>query len=198
MLRRVCLLAVLALLAPALTYAQTPGRRIRGTIESVQGDQLTIKTREGDEAHIRLAPNYTVSAVIPAQLSDMKPGVFVGVASIGPRDKLRAIEVLLFPEAMRGAGEGHYPWDLMPESTMTNANIEAESVGTDGRVLTLNAKGERLMVQVPEGTPIVTFAPGTPAMLTPGAKVFIGAQQTADGLTAARVAVGKDGLTPPM
>jgi len=198
MRRRLFLLASLAFAAPALVSAQTPPHFVRGTIEALQGDQLSVLSREGEHVRIHLAPNYTVSEVVPAQLSDIKPGVFIGTATLGPRDKMRAAEVLLFPEAMRGTSEGHFPWDLMPESTMTNATIEAESAGTDGRVLTLNAKGERYMVQVPETTPIVTFMPGTPAMLTQGAKVFIGTQRSEAGLTAARVAVGKDGLTPPM
>jgi hypothetical protein len=100
---------------------------------------------------------------------------------------------------MKGTGEGHYPWDLQPESTMTNATIESEVTGADGRELTVDAKGEKLKVTVPPNTPIVTFEPGTPAMLTPGTKVFVGATKAADGtLTAARVNAGKDGLTPPM
>lgn len=197
MLRRI-LLALLLLAAASTAQAQT-ARRIRGTVEALDGQTLVVRTREGDQARIQLAPNYTVSAVVPAKVEDARAGSYVGVAAMGPRDKLRALEVLIFPEAMRGAGEGHYPWDLMPESTMTNAAVEAESAGADGRTLILVAKGERLPVTVPPGTPVVTFEPGTPAMVVPGAKVFIGAQQAADGtLTAARVAVGKDGLTPPM
>lgn len=202
MTRRSLLLGLAATLLagaalPAL--AQTTPRRIRGTIESLDGSTLVVRSREGETLRIALPSNYTVAAVVPAELSAIKPGAYVGIASIGPRDKLRALEVLIFPEAARGSGEGHYPWDLMPESSMTNAAIEAEAAGTDGRQLTLMAKGERVVVTVPPDVPVVTFEPGTPAMLTPGAKVFIGAQQAADGtLSAARVNVGKDGLTPPM
>lgn len=192
--------------APALTpaFAQTPPaattpQRIRGEVKSLEGNVLTVATREGGTATITLAPNYTVAAVIPATLADAKPGTYIGTAAVGPKDKLRALEVLIFPEAMKGSGEGHYPWDLMPESTMTNATIESEVTGTDGRELTVMAKGEKLKVMVPAGVPIVTFEPGTPAMLKPGAKVFVGAQKAADGsLSAARVNAGKDGLTPPM
>ena len=132
-------------------------------------------------------------------MADAKPGTFIGAAATGPKDHLRAAEVLIFPEALRGTGEGHYPWDLVPESTMTNATIESEVTGSDGNQLTVVAKGEKLNMTVPPGTPIVTFEPGSSAMLTPGTKVFIGAQKAADGtLTAARVNAGKDGLTPPM
>ena len=184
--------------APPTTTPTTP-QRVRGTIQSLDGNVLTIATREGGTARITLAANYAVAAVVPATLADAKPGAFIGTAAVGPKDKLRALEVLIFPEAMRGSGEGHFPWDLVPESTMTNAAIESEVTGTDGRELTMVAKGEKLKVMVPQGVPIVTFEAGTPAMLVPGTKVFVGAQKAADGtLTAARVNAGKDGLTPPM
>jgi hypothetical protein len=205
MLRRALFAALLApaLVAPTLValpaMAQTTPTRVRGTIQSLDGNVLTVATREGDTAKITLAPNYAVAAVIPATLADVKKGAFVGIAAVGPKDRMRALEVLIFPEAMRGSGEGHYPWDLQPESTMTNATIESEVAGASGRDLTVVAKGETLKVAVPPDAPIVTFESGSPAMLTPGAKVFVGAQKAADGsLTAARVNVGKDGLTPPM
>lgn len=194
------LFATVALLSLAVlpATAQTV-QRVRGTVKALEGNVLVVDTREGDVARITLAPNYAVAAVVPATLADAKPGTYIGTAAVGPKDKLRAVEVLIFPEAMKGSGEGHYPWDLMPESTMTNATIESEVTGSDGRELTVVAKGEKLKVMVPPGVPIVTFEPGTPAMLVPGAKVFIGAQKAADGtLSAARVNAGKDGLTPPM
>ena len=199
-MRRFLMLGLLtAALAPALAAAQTPVRRIRGTVQALEGSTLVVQSREGETLRIQLPTPPVVAAVVPASLADAKPGTFIGTAATGPKDRLRAAEVLIFPEAMRGSGEGHYPWDLMPESTMTNATIESESAGTDGMTLMLVAKGEKLGVTVPAGTPIVTFGPGDAAMLTPGAKVFIGAQTAADGtLSAARVAVGKDGLTPPM
>lgn len=190
----VALLSLAGLPATAQTV-----QRVRGTVKVLEGNVLVVDTREGDVARITLAPNYTVAAVVPATLADAKPGTFIGTAAVGPKDKLRAVEVLIFPEAMKGSGEGHYPWDLMPESTMTNATIESEVTGSDGRELTVVAKGEKLKVMVPPGVPIVTFEPGTAAMLIPGAKVFVGAQKAADGtLSAARVNAGKDGLTPPM
>ncbi len=190
-------LATLPLMAPG-ALAQTP-QRVRGTVKSLTGNTLLVDTREGSVATITLAANYSVAAVVPATLADAKPGTFIGTAAVGPKDKLRAVEVLIFPEALRGSGEGHYPWDLMPESTMTNATIESEVSGTDGRELTVMAKGEKLKVMVPANIPIVTFQPGDAAMLTPGTKVFVGATKAADGtLTAARVNAGKDGLTPPM
>jgi hypothetical protein len=197
-MRRTLLAAAILSIAAMPAMAQTV-QRIRGTVKALDGNTLTVDTREGSVATITLAPNYSVAAVIPATLADAKPGTFIGTAAIGPKDKLRAVEVLIFPEALRGSGEGHYPWDLMPESTMTNATIESEVSGSDGRELTVVAKGEKLKVTVPPNAAIVTFEPGTPAMLTPGTKVFVGAQKAADGtLTAARVNAGKNGLTPPM
>lgn len=190
--------AALSTLLALPALAQTP-QRIRGTVKSLTDHTLVIDTREGSTATITLAPNFTVAAVVPATLADAKAGTFIGTAAVGPKDKMRALEVLIFPDSMKGSGEGHFPWDLMPESTMTNATIEAEATGTDGRELTLNAKGEKLKVTVPPNAPIVTFQPGDTAMLKPGTHVFIGAQKAADGtLTAARVNAGKDGLTPPM
>ena len=191
-------LTVLSIPAFAQTPTGTP-TRIRGDVKTLEGDMLTVATREGGTATIKLAPNFAVAAVIPATLADAKPGTFIGTAAAGPKDKLRALEVLIFPDTMKGTGEGHYPWDLQPESTMTNATIESEVTATDGRELTLVAKGEHLKVTVPPNTPIVTFVPGDASMLKPGTHVFIGASKAADGsLTAARVNAGKDGLTPPM
>ena len=196
------LAAMVLLTMPALAQTTPPAttpQRVRGTVQALDGDTLTVATREGGTATIKLAPNYTVAAVVPAGLADAKPGTFIGAAASGPRDKMKALEVLIFPDAMKGSGEGHYPWDLQPESTMTNATIESEVSSADGRVLTVNAKGEKMELTVPAGTPVVTFQPGSPSMLTRGTHVFIGAQKAADGtLTAARVNAGKDGLTPPM
>ena len=193
------LLAAAVLATAALPAAAQMPPRIRGTVTGREGTTLVVATREGGTARIALAPNYAVAAVVPATLADAKPGSFIGAAATGPKDKMRAVEVLIFPDSMRGSGEGHYPWDLTPESTMTNATVESEVSGVDGRELVVVAKGEKLTLTVPPNAPVVTFEPGTPAMLTPGTKVFIGATKAADGsLSAARVNAGKDGLTPPM
>ena len=192
-------LTALALVAALPALAQTAPQRVRGTVTALEGNMLSVLTREGATARIQLAPGYTVAAVVPATLADATPGSFIGAAASGPKDHLRALEVLIFPESLRGSGEGHFPWDLAPESTMTNATIEAEVTGANGRELTVVAKGERLTMVVPPDVPVVTFQPSDAAMLAPGTKVFIGAQKAADGtLTAARVNAGKDGLTPPM
>jgi hypothetical protein len=196
---RFIILGVLIVGFAGAAAAQTPVR-VRGTVEALDGYQLKVKSREGTNVTIKLADPYTVAAVVKTELAAVKPGAFIGTASMKQADgSLVALEVLVFPEAMRGTGEGHYPWDLQPESMMTNATIATLADSPKGREMTLTYKGESNKVIVPAGVPIVTFAPGDKAMLKPGAKVFIGTQKQADGtLTAARVNVGKDGLTPPM
>lgn len=184
---------------PAVAQAPTPVR-IRGAIESVDGNSLLVKSREGATLKIALAENLGVNAVVPITLAAVDPGKFIGAAAMKqPDGSLRALEVLVFPEAMRGAGEGHYPWDLQPESTMTNATVAAVVNASAGRELTVTFKGESLKMMVPADVPIVTFEPSDRSLLKPGAHVFLTAQRAADGsLSAARVAVGKDGLVPPM
>jgi len=195
-------LAGLVLAASAM--AQSPPTRLRGTISAIDGKTVTIATREGPTVSVKLADNWAVALVTPISAADIKPNSFVGVASMGSDANRTALEVLVFPEAMRGTGEGHYPWDLQPESMMTNATVATVAPGGDGQTLKLDYKdkqggGGTQTIKVKPGTPIVTFAPGTQADAKVGAKVFTGAQKAADGtLTAARLNVGKDGFTPPM
>jgi hypothetical protein len=178
--------------------ASSPGARHDRTFE---GPVFVVKSRDGAELKIVLAENVVAAGVIKATLADIKPGSFVGIAAMPqPDGTQRALEVLIFPEAMRGTGEGHYPWDLQPKSTMTNANVEQVVTGVDGQTLTVKYKDGEKKIIVPPDVPIVTFAPGDKADLKPGTKIFIGAsKKLPDGtLQAARVNYGKDGLTPPM
>jgi hypothetical protein len=197
----VCATALLALLATlSAAVAQSPPTRLRGTIAAIDGKTATIATREGSNVTVNLADNWVVMLVSPVSMSEIKENSFVGIASMkGPDGTLNALEVLVFPEAARGTGEGHYPWDLQPESMMTNATVATVASASDGQTLTLKHKDGTQTIRVKPGTPIVTFAPGDRADAKPGAKVFLGATKGADGsLTAARMLVGKDGLTPPM
>jgi hypothetical protein len=193
------LAAIAVITSVGTANAQSP-TRVRGTIEKVDAQSMTVKSREGRELEIRLAENLNVSGVVKASLSDIKPGSFVGAAALPqPDGTLKAIEVLLFPESARGSGEGHYPWDLMPESTMTNATVAETVAGVSGPVLTLKYKDGEKKIMVPSEAPIVTFVPGDRSLLKPGTAVFLSATPQADGkLMAARVAAGKDGVVPPM
>jgi hypothetical protein len=188
------------LLSAAATVAQTAPVRLRGAITAIDANTVTIAVRDGSTAEVKLADNWTVNLVVPASLSDIKQGTFVGVASLGSDADRTALEVLVFPEAMRGAGEGHYGWDLQPNSMMTNATVATVASVSDGQTLKLDYKGGGTQtIKLKPGTPIVTFQPGKREDAKVGAKVFIVAQKAADGsLSAARMGVGKDGLTPPM
>lgn len=199
MLRVALLIASLLAADVTVAAAQTP-TRIRGTIESATEQALTIKSREGQTVTVTLAPNFAVVAVSKASLGDIKSGTFVGAAALPQSDgTFKAQEVLVFPEAMRGSNEGHYPWDLSPGSTMTNAAVTAMVSGNDGTALTLKHKDGEVKVVVPQGVPIVTLGPGDKGLLVPGAGVFVPASKAADGaLSAGRVLVGKDGVMPPM
>jgi hypothetical protein len=177
-----------------------PTQRIRGDVVALEGLSLQVKSRSGDMATVKLAESYTVTAVVKIGIERVVPGSYVGIASMPQADGTqRAIEVLLFPESRRGSGEGHYPWDLQPGSMMTNATV-ADVVAVDkDRRMTLKYKDGEKTVIVPPDAPIVTFEPGERAMLKPDAHIIVTAAKQADGtLTAAGVAVGKDGLVPPM
>jgi hypothetical protein len=192
---------VVTFVAADVALAQTaPPTRLRGSITAIDGKTATIATREGASVPVKLADNWVAILVVPTALSEVKQGAFVGIASLkGPDGVQNALEVLVFPESARGSNEGHYPWDLQPESMMTNATIATVAAAGDGQTLTLKYKDGTQDIRVKPGIPIVTFAPGDRADAKVGAKVFLGAAKGADGgLTATRILVGKDGMTPPM
>jgi len=156
---------------------------------------------DGAEVKLTLTENALIVAVVKATLADVKEGTFLGSAAMPqPDGSQKALEVHIFPESMRGTGEGHYPWDLRPQSTMTNANVEQTIAGVDGQTLTLKYKGGAKKIIVPPDIPIVTYVPSDKSELKPGVKIFIAAaNKQPDGtLQAPRVNFGKDGLTPPM
>jgi len=186
-------------------FAQTPGSapapsRIRGEIVSVNGDVLVVHRANADNVTISFKPETPVGAVKNVKLTEIKAGAYVGAASLpGPDGKLTAREVLVFPEAMRGTGDGHYAWDLLPGSMMTNANVDTIVEASSGRELTLSYKGGTKVVTVPEGAPVVTFTDATRSDVVAGKKVFIVASMTGPGhYDARRVIVEKDGVAPPM
>lgn len=179
--------------------AAPPPQRLRGSVESFDGSTLVVKERSGEVLRLAVADNFSVSEVLPIALSSIQPGSFIGTAAVSDaQGHLNALEVLVFPEAARGTGEGHGPWDLQPGSTMTNATVSEMVVAAGGRTLKLRYKDGEKTIVVPEGIPIVTLKPGDRSLIVPGAKVLVTAQ-TRDGKpTALRAAVGRDGFTPPM
>ena len=175
--------------------------RIRGTIERVEGPVYVIKDRDGAEVKLTVSDNPLYVAIVKSTMADIKPGMFVGSTGMTQADGTqKAIEVHIFPESMRGTGEGHYDWDLKPNTKMTNANVEQTVAGTDGPVLTVKYKdGEKKLMVTPE-TAVVSYVVGSKDDLKPGIKVFIGAaKKQPDGtVQTPRITYGKDGLTPPM
>ena len=174
--------------------------RVRGAIESIDGSTYLIKARDGAELKVAIADKAQIAAVVKGSLADVKQGLFVGVTAMPQADgSLSAVEVHIFPEAMRGTGEGHYSWDLRPQSTMTNANIDQVVTAVDGQTLTLKYKDGEKKIFVAADTPIVAYVRGDNNDLKPGAKVFIAAVKQPDGTLQGRAwRVGRDGVTPPM
>ena len=192
--------AALSVLAfSSVAEAQTA--RLRGAIDSVNGDTIVVKTRGGDNATVRLKPSTKFAAVVKADLADIKPGLFVGAAAEpGPDGTLKALEIHIFPEAMRGTGEGSRPFDLTPKSSMTNGNISAKVDGVDGPKLTVTYKGGEQAIVVDKTTPIVAMTAGSADDLKPGAGVivFTAGKDDAGTYDAGYVVVGRDGVKPPM
>ena len=188
--------------AGGVAWAQQPPTvRIRGTIEAVDGSLLTVKARDGAEMKVRITDNAAVVGVTTIAMSEIKSGSYIGVSAMPqPDGTQKALAVHIFPEAQRGVAEGFRPWDLRPNSTMTNATVAETVAGTDGQNILVKYKEGEKNVVVPPGTPIVTFLPGDKSELKPGAKIIIfGATRKDDGtLEANRVNVGRDGITPPM
>jgi hypothetical protein len=195
-------LTVAAAFAATAALAQAPDTvRVRGTIESVDGSNLTVKARDGAELKIKLADNAAIRTVVAKTVADVKQGEFVGITAMPqPDGTQKAVEIHIFPEAARGTGEGHRPWDLMPGSTMTNANIDSEVAISDGKKLVLKYKdGDKTFI-VPDNIKVVMFAPGSAADVKPDAKIFIvAAKKLPDGtLEAPAATVSSAGVDPPM
>lgn len=189
-------LAFAAVTGPALAQSAT---RIRGSVVSVDGTVLHLRDRNGADVTVAMSPAYTVTAVVPAKLADVTPGSYIGAAADTQADgTLVAKEIHIFPEAMRGSGEGTRAFDLGPRSSMTNGTVGNEVKDAAGDRLTVAYKGGEKSIVVPPGAPVVMFAPGDRAMVKAGAAVIVQAQKGDGGLTAERVTVGVDGLVPPM
>src|SRR5580700_9895873 len=188
-----------ALVCVALPASAQETVRIRGTIESIEGPVYVVKNRDGAELKLTVTDNPLYVAIVPATMADIKPGMFVGSAGMMEADGTqKAIEVHIFPESMRGTGEGHYDWDLIPKSKMTNGNVEQAVTGVDGPVLSVKYKdGEKKLVVTPQ-TVVVTYVMGDKAEIQPGSKIFVAAaKKQADGtLQTPRITYGRNGAGP--
>ena len=173
--------------------------RIRGAVERIEGPVYVVKNRDGSELRLTLSDNPMFVAIVPAKMADIKQGMFVGSAGMmQPDGSQKAIEVHIFPESMRGTGEGHYDWDLLPKSKMTNANVEQAVNSVDGQVLSVKYKdGEKKLLVTPE-TIIVTYEIGRKDEVQPGTKIFVAAaKKQPDGtVQAPRITYGRNGQAP--
>ena len=204
------LAAALVVASSSLALAQAPASpvvRVRATIEKIDATSVTVKDRSGEAVTLVRPADMPVSEVYAIAVADIKPGSYIGTAAMPQADGSQlALEVLVFPEAARGAGEGHYPWDLQPQSTMTNATVAdlsaAPSSVPGGQKMTLKYKDGEKVVIVPTSAPVVTFKPASSddqkVLLVPGARVLINAQEKDGKPTALRMIVGRNGFVPPM
>jgi hypothetical protein len=177
----------------------TPSR-VRGTIEGVEGDVIAVKSRSGEDVKLHMTSDMRVVGIVRISLADIKVGSFIGTTTVPGADGTpSAVEVHVFPEDMRGTGEGSRPYDLKPNSTMTNATVAESVVGNDGHTLLIKYKDGEKKVVVSQETPVVTYVPGDKSDLKAGAKIIAFIKKLPDGsYEANRISVGRDGLTPPM
>jgi hypothetical protein len=197
--RRLIFAAAGLLTLGSSALAQQAPARVRGVVDSVDANELLVTTRAGEKVTMKLAPDARATFIAPIAIDAIKPGSFIGTAAVSqPDGTLKALEIQVFPEAMRGVGEGHHPWDLGADSSMTNGTVGDLKV-SNGRYLTLTYKGGEQKVFVPPNAPIITYEKATMADVKKGDHVIVTATHNADEtLTATRIGVGKDGLVPPM
>ena len=201
LIRPIVIIAMVAASSLSAIAQQPPTpSRVRGTIEAAEGDTLAVKARSGEDYRLHVNGDTKVVGITKISLSDIKVGSFIGTTTVpGPDGGANAVEVHVFPEEMRGTGEGSRPFDLRPDSTMTNATVAESVAGNDGYTLLIKYKdGEKKVVVSPD-TPVVTYVPADKSDLKAGAKVIAFMKQLPDGtFETNRVSVGRDGLTPPM
>lgn len=198
-MNRSVVLVALALGFAQPAFADVPVVRIRGAITAIDGDTLTIKPRIGDPVMVKLVDGIKVASANKAQIADIKPDSYIGTAATPqPDGSLKALEVAVFAPSMRGTGDGHYPWDLEKENTMTNGAVGALA-GTTSRTITVTYKGGEKTITVPDDVPIVTLDPSDRSIVKTGARVVAITRKDAAGTVVAdRLIVGENGTVPPM
>jgi hypothetical protein len=187
-------------LASASAFAQGSPVRVRGSVVSLEGTKLVVHAKDGKDITVNLNDNFAALAVVKSSMADIKEGTFIGTATVTqPDSTLRSLEVVVFPDKMRGTGEGHYPWDLGSNSMMTNATVANAVKGVEGQTITVTYKGGEKKIDVPANVPVVTIVPATKEEIKPGAIVFVPTMRQADdSLKGGAVLFGKDGVVPPM
>ncbi len=201
LLAMAALFGAIVVLYAATAFAQTPETvRVRGEVVLLDGAALLVKSRQGANVTVQLADKLRLVGLVKASITDIKPGVYIGASSVRKEGSAsRALEIHIFPEATRGAGDGDRASDLVPGASMTNGTAASAVDSVDGKTVTVSYKGGERIIVIQPDTAIVTFAAADKTDLKPGAKVIVSAQKAADGtLTATSVIVGKDGVTPPM
>ncbi len=178
---------------------EAPPVAVRGTITTVVDEALKIKTNRGQDIDVKLGKDTVVRGVTLAQVSEIQPGRYIGTTAVPQADgTLKALEVHVFPPEMAGTGDGHRPWDLTPNSTMTNGAV-GDLVTSNGRTITVKYKTGEKKVVVPDDVPIVDLEPGDRSLLVPGTQIVLFARKSPDGtLTALAISAGKNGVKPPM
>jgi hypothetical protein len=194
-------LAVLVLAgmsAPA--WAEGTVVRVRGTVVSIEDSKLVVHAKDGKDVTVTLKDKFAVLAVVKSSMADIKQDTFIGTATVAqPDGSLRSVEVVVFPDAMRGFAEGHYPWDLGASSMMTNATVATKVAAVDGETVTVTYKGGEKKITIPANVPVVALVPADKSDIKPGAHVFVPTDKQADGtLLSGAVLFGKDGVVPPM
>lgn len=190
--------ALLSAALPAHAEDSKP-TRVRGAITAIEGDALKIHSNRGEDLQVALTPDTQIRGVTLAQVSEIKPGSYIGSAAVPlPDGSLKALEVHVFPPEMAGTGDGHRAFDLTPDSTMTNGSV-GDLVASNGRTITVNYKGGQKKIVIPDDVPIVNLVPGDRSLLKPGVKVVLQAQKGSDNsLRALSISAGENGVTPPM
>ena len=192
--------AVMVVASVLAAIAQQPPTRVRGTIEHVDGDVLSVRSRSGEDVKLRMTSDVRLVGIVQISLAEIKLGSFIGTTTVpGPDGRQNAVEVHVFPENMRGTGEGSRPYDLRPNSTMTNATVAEQVTANDGQTLLIKYKDGEKKVTVSPDTPVVTYVAADRADLKADAKIIAFVKQLPDGsFETNRISIGRDGLTPPM
>jgi hypothetical protein len=198
-------LAFGALLLPmalvcASAYADGTPVRVRGSVVSLDGSKLVVHAKDGKDVTVSLADNFAALAIVKSSMADIKQGTFIGTATVTqPDTTLRSVEVVVFPDSLRGTAEGHYPWDLGSSSMMTNATVANAVKAVDGQTVMVTYKGGEKKINIPADVPVVALVPASKDDIAPGAIVFVPTERQSDGsLHSGAVLFGKDGVIPPM